>query len=180
MDKQYRQEDIQELTSKLFEDYTVIWRRPKAITLDEPSKDPEDPLIMGEKELSTILEKDQSSVEDLVPIPSGSEGLSDDICDVSSCDNDHFDAESLLSRDISITSPKIDFLSEEFVGELAPILPDIHETDFDEEEDICDDDTSSDNDDFEDIEYVDATPSNSELISLEEVKDVILRDKLSN
>ncbi|GJW09898.1 reverse transcriptase domain-containing protein [Tanacetum coccineum] len=205
IDKQYRQEDIQELMSKLLEDvrniseefseyincpswnrplfyfdddddeYTVIWRRPKAITLDEPSEEPEDPLIMGEKELSTIPEKDQSSVEDLVSIPSGSKDVSDDICD-----NDHFDAKSFLSRDIPITSPKIDFLSEEFAGELAPILPDIHEADFDEEEDICDDDTSSDNDNFEDIEYVDATPSNSELVSLEEVEDVILRDKLSN
>ncbi|GJV72528.1 hypothetical protein Tco_1492523 [Tanacetum coccineum] len=89
-------------------------------------------------------------------------------------------AEGCLYRDIPITSPKIDFLSEEFAGELAPILPDIHEADFDEEEDICDDDTSSDDDDFEDIEYVDATPPNSELVSLEEVEDVILRDKLSN
>ncbi|GJZ92363.1 hypothetical protein Tco_0664428 [Tanacetum coccineum] len=123
--------------------------------------------------LSTIPEKDKSSVDDLVPIPSGSKGISDNICD-------NFDAESLLSRDIPITSPKIDFLSEEFAGELAPILPDIHEADFDEEEDICDDDTSSDDDDFEDIEYVDATPPNSELVSLEEVEDVILRDKLSN
>ncbi|GJZ61884.1 reverse transcriptase domain-containing protein [Tanacetum coccineum] len=79
-----------------------------------------------------------------------------------------------------ISLPRSNFLSEEFAGELAPILPDIHEADFDEEEDICDDDTSSDNDNFEDIEYVDATPSNSELVSLEEVEDVILRDKLSN
>ncbi|GJV40303.1 hypothetical protein Tco_1418743 [Tanacetum coccineum] len=116
MDKQYRQEDIQELMSKLLEDvrntseefseyincpswnrplfyfdddddeYTVIWRRPKAITPDEPSEEPEDPLIMGEKELSTIPEKDKSSVEDLDPIPSGSKGVSNNICD-----NDHSD-----------------------------------------------------------------------------------------
>ncbi|GKA07965.1 hypothetical protein Tco_0687296 [Tanacetum coccineum] len=127
MDKQYRQEDIQELMSKLLEDvrniseelseyinypswnrptlyddeYTVIWRRPKAITPDEPSEEPEDPLIMREEELSTIPEKDKSSIEDLVLIPSGSKGFSDDICD----------DESLLSRDIPITSPKIDFLA---------------------------------------------------------------------
>ncbi|GKB98717.1 hypothetical protein Tco_0984854 [Tanacetum coccineum] len=205
-DKQYRQEDIQELMSKLLEDvrniseefseyincpswnrplfyfdddddeYTVIWRRPKAITPDEPSEEPEDPLIMGEEELSTIPEKDKSSVEDLVPIPSGSKGFFDDICD-----NDHFDAESLLSRDIPITSPKIDFLSEEFAGELAPIPPGMDEDEFDEEEDDCyDDDTSSDDDSFENIDYVEASPPDSELVSLEEVEDVILRDKLSN
>ncbi|GKD67711.1 hypothetical protein Tco_1321801, partial [Tanacetum coccineum] len=90
---------------------------------------------MGDKHLNT-------SVENLVPIPSEFKGISDDICDVPSCDNDHFDAECglinfLLSRDSSITSLKIDFLPEEFVGELDfidPILPGIDEDDFDEEE----------------------------------------------
>ncbi|GJX84022.1 hypothetical protein Tco_0333503 [Tanacetum coccineum] len=194
MDKQYRQEDIQELMSKLLEDvrniseefseyincpswnrplfyfdddddeYTVIWRRPKAITPDEPSEEPEDPLIMGEKELSTIPEKDKSSVEDLVPIPSGSKGVSDDICD-----NDHSDAESLLSQDIPITSPKIDFLSEEFTGEFAPIPPGMDEDEFDEEEVDCyDHDISSDDDSYENIEYVEASPLNLEYDSLEE------------
>ncbi|GJV25242.1 hypothetical protein Tco_1377937, partial [Tanacetum coccineum] len=72
---------------------------------------------------------------------------------VPSCD--HFDAEcglinSLLSRDILITSPKIDLLPEEFVGELDlinPILPgidfdedDCDEVDFDEEEGEIDND----------------------------------------
>ncbi|GKC22617.1 hypothetical protein Tco_1024767 [Tanacetum coccineum] len=223
MDKQYRQEDIQELMSKLLEDvrniseefseyincpswnrplfyfdddddeYTVIWRRPKAITPDEPSEEPEDPLIMGEKELSTIPEKDKSSVEDLVPIPSGSKGVSDDICD-----NDHSDAESLLSQDIPITSPKIDFLSEEFAGEFAPIPPGMDEDEFDEEEVDCyDHDISSDDDSYENIEYVEASPLNLEYDSLEEenedqeekefdledifqIQDVILREKLLN
>ncbi|GJR38666.1 hypothetical protein Tco_1214350 [Tanacetum coccineum] len=171
MDKQYQQEDIQELMNKLLEDYTIIWRRPKAITPDEPSEEPEDPLIMGEEELSTIPEKDKSSVEDLVPIPSISKGFSNDIC------ND----ESLLSQDISITNPKIDFLSEELAGELAPIPPGMDEDEFDEEEDDCyDNDTSSDDDSFENIDYVEASPLDSKLASLEEVEDVILRDKLSN
>ncbi|GKE83830.1 hypothetical protein Tco_1557572 [Tanacetum coccineum] len=40
--------------------------------------------------------------------------------------------------------------------------------------------TSSDDDSYENIEYVDATPPNLELVSLEEVEDVILHDKLSN
>ncbi|GJR15093.1 hypothetical protein Tco_0797745, partial [Tanacetum coccineum] len=145
------------------DEYTVIWRRPKAITPDEPSEEPEDPLIMGKEELSTIPEKDKSSVENLVPIPSGSKGFSDDICD----------DESLLSRDIPITSPKIDFLSEEFAGELAHIPPGMDEDEFDEEEDDCyDDDTSSDDDSFENIDYVEASPPDFELVSLEEVEDI--------
>ncbi|GKE65464.1 hypothetical protein Tco_1519625, partial [Tanacetum coccineum] len=127
-------------------------------------------------ELSTIPKKDKSSVPDLDPIPNGSKGISDDICD-----NDHSNAESLLSQDIPITSPKVDFLSKEFAGEFAPIPSGMDEDEFDEEEDDCyDDDTSSDDDSFENIEYVDATPPNSELVSLEEVEDVILLDKLSN
>ncbi|GKD02847.1 hypothetical protein Tco_1177821, partial [Tanacetum coccineum] len=119
------------------------------------------------EELSTIPEKDKSSVEDLIQIPSGSKSFSDDICD-----NDQFDTESLLSRDIPITSPKIDFLSEEFAGELAPIPPGMDEDEFDEEEDDCyDDDTSSDDDSYENIEYVEASPLNLEYDSLEEVNE---------
>ncbi|GJV07960.1 hypothetical protein Tco_1345616 [Tanacetum coccineum] len=141
------------------DEYTVIWRRPKAITSDEPSEEPEDPLIMGEKELITIPEKDKSSVEDLVPIPSGSKGVSDDICD-----NDHSDAESLLSQDIPITSPKIDFLPEEFAGEFALIPPGMDE----EEVDCYDHDISSDDDSYENIKYVEASPLNLEYDDLKE------------
>ncbi|GKE88830.1 hypothetical protein Tco_1566305 [Tanacetum coccineum] len=96
---------------------------------------------MGDEHLNTIPETEKSSVENLVPIPSEFKGISEDIYDVSSCDNDHFDAEfrlinSLLSRDISITSPKIDFLPEEFASELDLIdliLPGIDKKDFDED-----------------------------------------------
>ncbi|GKG43777.1 hypothetical protein Tco_0482870, partial [Tanacetum coccineum] len=123
--------------------------RPKAITPDEPSEEPEDSLIMGEKELSTIPEKDNSSVEDLDPIPNGSKGISDDIYD-------HSDAESLLSKYISVTSPKIDFHSEEFASEFTPILPEMDEDEYDEEEVDCYD-ISSDDDSYENIEYVKAS-----------------------
>ncbi|GJW97092.1 hypothetical protein Tco_0178900 [Tanacetum coccineum] len=114
----------------------------KAITPDLPTVEPDNTLSIGDEHLNTIPETKKSSVENLVSISSAFKGISDDICDVSSCDNDHFDAEfglinSLLSRDISITSPKIDFLPEEFAGELDlidPILPGIDEDDFEEEE----------------------------------------------
>ncbi|GJY84498.1 hypothetical protein Tco_0497874 [Tanacetum coccineum] len=80
---------------------------------DLPTEEPDNSLSMGDEYLSTILEAEsdkliKSSVENLVPIPN-----------------------------ISITSPKIDFLLEEFAGELDlidPILPGIDEDDFDEEE----------------------------------------------
>ncbi|GJR37291.1 hypothetical protein Tco_1212975 [Tanacetum coccineum] len=70
-------------------------------------------------------------LEDLNSIPSGNE-------------NDHFNAEydlieSLLNKNTVITFPKIDFLLEEFVGELAlinPIPRGIAKTNFDPKEDI--------------------------------------------
>ncbi|GJW65042.1 hypothetical protein Tco_0116926 [Tanacetum coccineum] len=70
-------------------------------------------------------------LEDLDSIPSGIE-------------NYHFNAESdliesLLNKDTVKTSPKIDFLLEEFAGELAlikPIPPGIAENNFDPKEDI--------------------------------------------
>ncbi|GJS11209.1 hypothetical protein Tco_0368005 [Tanacetum coccineum] len=170
-DKQYQQEDIQELISKLLEDvrnineelsefinspswnrptfynddddeYTIIYRKHKEITPDLPIEEPDNSLSMGDEHLNTILETEKSSVENLVPIPSEFKGISEDIYDVSSCDNDHFDAEcglvnSLLSQDILIASPKIDFLPEEFASELDfidPISPGIDEDDFDEED----------------------------------------------
>ncbi|GJX96489.1 hypothetical protein Tco_0352287, partial [Tanacetum coccineum] len=117
------------------DEYMLIWRRPKAITPDEPFEEPEDPLIMGEEELSTIPEKNK------------------------------------FIRDISIMSPKINFLSEEFAGKLAPIPPGMNEDEFDEEEDDCyNDDTLSDDDSYENIEYVEASHPDSELVSLEEVE----------
>ncbi|GKC92830.1 hypothetical protein Tco_1158272 [Tanacetum coccineum] len=62
------------------------------------------------------------------------------------------------NQDISITSPKIDFLPEEFAGELDlidPILPEIDEDDFNEEEGAID-------------------------IDIFQIKDEILREKLLN
>ncbi|GJV64196.1 hypothetical protein Tco_1475024 [Tanacetum coccineum] len=105
------------------DEYTIIYRKPKAITPDLPAEEPDNSLSMGDEHLNTIPETEKSSVENLVPIPSEFNGISDDICDVPFCDNDHFDAEfvlinSLLSRDISITSPKIDFLPEEFADKI--------------------------------------------------------------
>ncbi|GJU35164.1 hypothetical protein Tco_1183518 [Tanacetum coccineum] len=138
-----------------YDEYTVIYRKPKEITPDLPTKEPNNSLSMGDEHLNTILETEKTSVENLVPIPSEFKGIFKDICDVPSCD--HFDAEcglinSLLSRDSSITSPKIDFLPEEFVG--------INEDDFNVE-------------DFDDEE---GEIENNIL----QIEDEILREKLLN
>ncbi|GKA32326.1 hypothetical protein Tco_0718693 [Tanacetum coccineum] len=171
-----------------------------AITPDLSTEEPDNSLSMGDEHLDTNpeIESDEvikSSVEDLVPIPSESEGIFNNMCDVPSCDKKHFDfesnlMESLLNRDTPIVySPKIDSLLEKFADELVPInlIPlGIYEADFDPKEDIrlddqmFYDDTSSDDDYFKDIDYVEASPTDFELVRIEEVEDDILRAKLSN
>nr|GEV18727.1 reverse transcriptase domain-containing protein [Tanacetum cinerariifolium] len=179
-------EDIHELLRKLLEDLQIIseelanyinspsWNCPtfyddndkysiqymeylenssNAITLDLPTEKPDNSLSMGDEHLSTIPETKsdeviKSSVENLVPIPSESEGIFDDRCDVPFCDN----------------SPPLDVLNDHF------------ELFFD----FNDDYTSSDDDSFEDVDYVEASPLDSELVSLEEVKDDIFHEKLLN
>ncbi|GKA69525.1 hypothetical protein Tco_0775589 [Tanacetum coccineum] len=101
------------------DEYIVIYRKPKAITPDLPIEEPDNSLNMGDEHLNTIPETEKSSVENLVPIPN-----------------------------TSITSPKIDFLPEEFAGELDfidPILSGIDENDFDED-DFDDEEGENDND----------------------------------
>ncbi|GJU10486.1 hypothetical protein Tco_1132882 [Tanacetum coccineum] len=135
-----------------------------AITPVLSTEEPDNSLSMGDEHLDTIpaTESDEvikSSVEDLVPIPSESEGIPDNICDVPFHDN----------------SPPLDISKDQF-------------EDF---SDSNDDSTSIDDDSFsiDNIDYVEASPPHSELVSLEEVKDFhpedgeleddVLREKLS-
>ncbi|GJZ77280.1 hypothetical protein Tco_0641952 [Tanacetum coccineum] len=128
---------------------------------------------MEDEHLSTIPETEsdeviKSSVENLVPIPSESEGIPDSVCDVPLCNN---------------PTPL------EAFKEHSEIVVDFN-----------DDSTSSDDDSpyGEDIDYVDASPPDAEIVSLEVVeivipevggidtdilltiKDDILREKLLN
>ncbi|GJT18601.1 hypothetical protein Tco_0877307 [Tanacetum coccineum] len=121
------------------EDYTI------AITPVLSTKEPVDSLIMEDEHLDTIpaTESDEvikSSVEELVLIPSESEGISDGVCDEPLCDN---------------PTPLKAFKDH------SEIVVDSN-----------DDDTSSDDVNFEDIEYVEASPPDLEIVSLEEVNDV--------
>ncbi|GJW29403.1 hypothetical protein Tco_0046278 [Tanacetum coccineum] len=180
--KKHQPEDIQELLHKLLKDLQIIseevaefinsplsWNYPvfyddddeytiqyreylenssNAIIPDSPTKEPNNSLSMGDEHLSTILEMEldeviKTSVEDPVPIPSESDGISDDTCDVPFCDN----------------SPPLDVSNDHF-----KIFSDFND----------------DDDSFEDIDYVEASPPDSELVNLEEVKDDILCEKLLN
>ncbi|GJW12087.1 hypothetical protein Tco_1577914 [Tanacetum coccineum] len=126
------------------EEYSIQFKEylensSKAITPDLPTEEPEYSLSMGDEHLSTIPETEsdeviKSSVENLVPIPRESEGVSDDTCDVPFCDN----------------SPPLDVLKRSLKFSL-PSVPN-------------DDCTSSDNDSFENIDYVEASPPEDSLI----------------
>nr|GEX60864.1 hypothetical protein [Tanacetum cinerariifolium]GEX83608.1 hypothetical protein [Tanacetum cinerariifolium] len=92
------------------------------------------PLLKFDEEIfsSEINPLYNEVLEDLDPILPGN-------------DNDHFNVESdliesLLNKDTVITSPKIDFILEEFANEPAlinPISPGIAETKFDPKVNIC-------------------------------------------
>ncbi|GJV52308.1 hypothetical protein Tco_1448049 [Tanacetum coccineum] len=164
-DKQYQQEDIQELMSKLLEDvrnirekfseyincpswnrplfydydddeYTIIYSKPKAIPPNLPIEEPDNSLSMGDEHPDTI-----SSIENLVPIPSEFEGISDDTCDMP------------VGKD----SSTFDALSDH-----SEILSDSNN-----------DDTSSDDDSYENIEYVEASPLN-----LERCRNILMKKKM--
>nr|GEV05494.1 hypothetical protein [Tanacetum cinerariifolium] len=178
--KQYKLEDMQELIRKLFNDVqniheelaeyinTSSWNRPSFYNYDDdddkeytieshPFYQPRGPLtlIIEDEHLDTIPatksdEVIKSSVEDLVPILSESEGNHDNMCDVPFHDN----------------SPPLDISKDQF-------------EDFSYSNDEY---TSIDNDYFsiDNIDYVKVSPPDSELVSLEEVKDDIIHEKLLN
>nr|GFA38889.1 hypothetical protein [Tanacetum cinerariifolium]GFA43253.1 hypothetical protein [Tanacetum cinerariifolium] len=125
------------------EDYTI------AITPILSTEEPDNSLSMKDEHLDTIsaMESDEfikSSVENLVPIASESEGNPDNMCDVPFHDN---------SLPLNISKDQFEDFS-----------------------DSNDDSTSIDDDSFstDNIEYVEASPPDSELVSLEVMEIVIL------
>nr|GFA42756.1 hypothetical protein [Tanacetum cinerariifolium] len=102
----------------------------------------------GDEHLDTILamESDEfikSSVENLIPIPSESKGIPDHMCDVPSIDN---------SPPLDVSKDQIEEFSES-----------------NEEFSSTDDDSFS----FDNIDYVEASPPDSELVSSEAMEIVI-------
>nr|GEV64373.1 hypothetical protein [Tanacetum cinerariifolium] len=127
------------------EDYTF------AITSDElilSTEEPDNSLSMGDEHLDTIsaIESNQfikSSVENLILIPSESEGIPEHVCDVPSHDN---------SLPLDVSKDQIEDFSKS-----------------NEEFSLINDDSFS----IDDIDYVEASPPDSELVSLEVMEIVI-------
>nr|GEV64493.1 hypothetical protein [Tanacetum cinerariifolium] len=175
--KQYKSKDVQELFRKLFNNVQNIheelaeyinipsWNRPAFSSYDDDEEEdytiaitPEEPdnsLSMRDEHLDTIPATEsnkviKSTVENLVPTPSESEGILDNTCDV-------------LFRD---NYQPLDVLKDQF----------------EEFFDSNDDSTSIDDNYFciDNIDYFEASPPDSELVSLKEVEDDNLREKLLN
>nr|GFA58487.1 hypothetical protein [Tanacetum cinerariifolium] len=112
------------------------------------TEEPDNSLSMGDEHLDTIpaTESDEvikSSVENLIPIPSESESIPEHMCDVPFHDN---------SPPLDVSKDKIEDLSES-----------------NEEFSLIDDDSFS----IDNIDYVEASPPDSELVSLEVMEIVI-------
>nr|GFA37935.1 hypothetical protein [Tanacetum cinerariifolium] len=141
----YNDDDDEERSDSL--DDNIISGLPlsSAITPNEPvlsTEEPDNSLSMGDKHLDTIpaTESDKfikSGVEDLIPILSESEDTPEHVCDVPSHDN----------------SPPLDVSKDQ--------IEDFFESN--EEFSSTDDDSFS----FDKIDYVEASPPDSELVSSE-------------
>ncbi|GJV46223.1 hypothetical protein Tco_1430759 [Tanacetum coccineum] len=116
-----------------------------AITPDLPIEEPDNSLSIGDEHLSTILETKSDEV-----IKSSVENLVPILSESKGISDNTCDVP------VCENSSTFDALKNHSL-----ILSDSN-----------DDGTSSDDDDFEDIEYVEASPPDSELVSLEEVNDV--------
>nr|GEZ88262.1 hypothetical protein [Tanacetum cinerariifolium] len=172
----YDDDDDEERSDSLDDNIISGLSSFSAITPDEPvlsTEEPDNSLSMGDKHLDTIpaTESDKfikSGVETLIQIPSESEGILEHMYDVPSHDN----------------SPPLDVSKDQF-------------EDFSESNDefsLIDDDSFS----IDNIDYVDASPPDSELVSsmvmeivipeegeidddiLLTIKDDVLREKLLN
>nr|GEV16444.1 hypothetical protein [Tanacetum cinerariifolium] len=147
----YDDDDDEERSDSLDDNLISGLPSLSAIIPDEPvlsTEEPDNSLSMGDEHLDTILatESDEfikSDVENLILIPSESEGIPEHVCDVPSHDN----------------SPPLDVLKDQ--------IEDFSKSNA--EFSSIDDDSFS----IDDIDYVEASPPDSELVSPEVMEIVI-------
>ncbi|GJS01478.1 hypothetical protein Tco_0317986 [Tanacetum coccineum] len=121
----YDDDDYEESTIPLTE---IVSQIPPSIAITPvlPTLEPKDSLIMGNKELSTIPEKEsdgviKSCVEDLVPIPSESEDTfgSDSDCDLLLSD-DLYPINVSEEKSITFSNPLFDS-NDDFTSSVTPL-----------------------------------------------------------
>nr|GEZ93714.1 hypothetical protein [Tanacetum cinerariifolium] len=144
----YDDDDDEERSDSLYDNINYVLPPFSAVTSVLSTEEPDNSLSMGDEHLDTIpaTELDElikSGVENLIPIPSESEGIPEHMCDVPSHDN----------------SPPLDVSKDQF--------EDFSESN-DEFSSINDDSFSIDN-----IKYVEASPPDLELVSSEVMEIVI-------
>nr|GFC51042.1 hypothetical protein [Tanacetum cinerariifolium] len=154
----YDDDDDEERSDSL--DDNIISGLPSfsALTPDEPVlsiEEPDNSLSMGDEHLDTILATEsnkfiKSGVKNLIPIPSESEGIPEHMCDVLSHDN---------SPPLDVSKDQIEDFSES-----------------NKEFSSIDDDSFS----IDNIDYVEASPLNSELVSSEVMEIFIPETKSSS
>nr|GEY41530.1 hypothetical protein [Tanacetum cinerariifolium] len=132
------------------EDYTSATTPNETVLSTE---EPDNSLSMGDEHLDTILATKsdkfiKSGVENLIPIPSESKGIPEHVCDVPSHDN---------SLPLDVSKDQTEDLSES-----------------NEEFSSTDDDSFS----FDSIDYIEASPPDSELIS-SEVMEIVIPNPLN-
>ncbi|GJX91797.1 hypothetical protein Tco_0345123 [Tanacetum coccineum] len=190
----YDDDDDEESTSQLPPSIAITTSLPVL-----PTVEPEDSLIMGDENLSTISEKEsdevlKSSVEDLVPIPRESEDPSknDSECDLPFCD-DSPPLNVLRGNSVTFSNPLSDS-NDDFTSSNDESLPeeDVQEENFKiysnppfefNEEYISSDINPLYNEVLEDIDrensllaidepfLLDTPPPGSKLVSLKEVEN---------
>nr|GEY69166.1 hypothetical protein [Tanacetum cinerariifolium] len=131
------------------EEYTIQYREylkksPDAVTSILPTEEPEYSLSMGYEHLNTTLEMESDKIT-----KSGVEELVPILSECEVTSEDKRECDVLICKN-------------------SPIFDDHYEIFFDSNND----DISSDDDAFEDIEYVEASLPNPEIVSLEEENDV--------
>nr|GEW85746.1 hypothetical protein [Tanacetum cinerariifolium] len=163
-----------------------------AITPILSTEEPDNSLSMGYEHLDTILKTKsdkliKSSVENLVPIPSESKGIPENI------ESDEFIKSSVETL---VPIPSESKGIPDYVCDVPfhdnSLLLDISKDQFEDFSNSTDDSTSIDEDSFsiDNIKYVEASPPDSELVSSEmmeivipeeeEIEDDNLREKLLN
>ncbi|GKC62675.1 hypothetical protein Tco_1095273 [Tanacetum coccineum] len=162
-EEQNQPEDIQELMLKLLNDLKIcdgilLKQEEQAVQKEQQEQAAQSFLLnwnfpMVDDDEYTILYRSTKAITPDLPTeePDNSLSMGTSILAL-------FRKRNRTNQDISITSPKIDFLPEEFAGELDlidPILPGIDEDNFDEEEGAID-------------------------IDILQIEDEILREKLLN